>query len=75
MRIPRTRPRWHDGLPFAVIVDGEHAGYFRLFRSAWLWREYLVAAQPAVREIVIRHRSEPVNIWRREEAGAVLDRT
>lgn len=71
LRIPATRPSWSAG-NYAVIVDGEHAGYFRQFRSAWLWRQYLVAAKPDAALIYIHHRGAPVSRWSRSEQDAVV---
>lgn len=49
--IPTTRPNWTTG-KYSVFLDAEVQGYFRQFRSAWAWREYLRRVHPQARILI-----------------------
>lgn len=66
-RRPMTAPSWSNDGRYSLLVGDEHRGYFRQFRSAFAWREYVRATEPDVREVRILDRSDVVNIWRRPE--------
>jgi hypothetical protein len=54
MEIPRTRPNWRTG-KYTVHVGDEIVGYFRQFRSAWLWRNYERVQHPNARILIYEH--------------------
>lgn len=51
MKIPNTRPNWTTG-KYSVYVGDDLIGYFRQYRSAWAWMNYIHETQPTKRIVI-----------------------